>query len=269
MIWFIAQSLRLPHFCLQVILGLFERSFPAIYRYATQNLVFKMDALEAFIIRQCIGELLQLTWEYSGVCGMRLVTLRMCSFDQPLLVPLRLWSRRLFEITFENAQKKLSLGWCLHLESARRSAHGRVDPTRQERRFERSPRQDLCICTYVEHRCSPGTWRSQKTSGVSDRYTSELRFSFCVQLFKQQSIICTVRFRFRSYATCLQTNSKPSAFCTFVTKSLQLLHFRVRNFHLESLRQERHGGDALRCSVQTLHVTICLRHSQGCRMSGS
>lgn len=36
-----------------IILPLFEESFPPIYRYATQNLEFKMDVLEAFVIRQC------------------------------------------------------------------------------------------------------------------------------------------------------------------------------------------------------------------------
>ena len=35
-----------------IILDLFEASFPDIYRYAVQNLVWKMDVLEAFVIRQ-------------------------------------------------------------------------------------------------------------------------------------------------------------------------------------------------------------------------
>lgn len=36
-----------------IILDLFEQSFSEIYRFATQNLTFKMDVLEAFVIRQC------------------------------------------------------------------------------------------------------------------------------------------------------------------------------------------------------------------------
>ena len=35
-----------------VIMDLFERSFPELYRFSIQNLTFKMDVLEAFIIRQ-------------------------------------------------------------------------------------------------------------------------------------------------------------------------------------------------------------------------
>jgi len=38
-------------------MSLFERCFPKLYRYAIQNLTFKMEVLEAFIIRQCIGKL--------------------------------------------------------------------------------------------------------------------------------------------------------------------------------------------------------------------
>ncbi|XP_076818600.1 dynein axonemal heavy chain 5-like isoform X2 [Clavelina lepadiformis] len=38
----------------EIIWRLFERCFAVIYRYAVQNLIFKMDVLEAFIIRQCI-----------------------------------------------------------------------------------------------------------------------------------------------------------------------------------------------------------------------
>ena len=34
------------------IMSLFEDSFAEIYRFAVQNLVFKMDVLEAFVIRQ-------------------------------------------------------------------------------------------------------------------------------------------------------------------------------------------------------------------------
>lgn len=37
----------------EVIFALFDASFPLIYRYATQELVFKMEMMEAFIIRQC------------------------------------------------------------------------------------------------------------------------------------------------------------------------------------------------------------------------
>ena len=33
-------------------MNLFEKSFLDIYRFATQNLIFKMEVLEAFIIRQ-------------------------------------------------------------------------------------------------------------------------------------------------------------------------------------------------------------------------
>ena len=33
-------------------MDLFERSFPPLFRYATQNLVFKMEVLEAFLISQ-------------------------------------------------------------------------------------------------------------------------------------------------------------------------------------------------------------------------
>ncbi|XP_048253391.1 dynein axonemal heavy chain 5-like isoform X2 [Haliotis rufescens] len=42
-----------PSYERDIILTLFENSFPALYRFATQNLVFKMDMLEAFIISQC------------------------------------------------------------------------------------------------------------------------------------------------------------------------------------------------------------------------
>lgn len=35
-----------------IIMELFEASFPEIYRYACQSLTFKMDVLEAFVIRQ-------------------------------------------------------------------------------------------------------------------------------------------------------------------------------------------------------------------------
>ncbi|ESO89757.1 hypothetical protein LOTGIDRAFT_192667 [Lottia gigantea] len=41
-----------PSFETNIILELFQTSFPAILRYAVQNLVFKMDVLEAFIIAQ-------------------------------------------------------------------------------------------------------------------------------------------------------------------------------------------------------------------------
>ena len=34
------------------IMSLFEDSFAEIYRYAVQNLIFKMEVLEAFVIRQ-------------------------------------------------------------------------------------------------------------------------------------------------------------------------------------------------------------------------
>lgn len=40
----------------QVIMTLFERCFGQIYRFALQNLVFKMRTLEAFVIQQCIGK---------------------------------------------------------------------------------------------------------------------------------------------------------------------------------------------------------------------
>ncbi|KAK3610339.1 hypothetical protein CHS0354_029807 [Potamilus streckersoni] len=36
-----------------VIMNLFENSFPWIYRYSTQNLIFKMEVLEAFVVAQC------------------------------------------------------------------------------------------------------------------------------------------------------------------------------------------------------------------------
>ncbi|XP_064611990.1 dynein axonemal heavy chain 5-like isoform X2 [Liolophura sinensis] len=36
-----------------VLFSLFEESFPELYRYATQNLTFRMDILEAFVINQC------------------------------------------------------------------------------------------------------------------------------------------------------------------------------------------------------------------------
>lgn len=35
-----------------IILSLFEEAFPHIFRYAIQNLVFKMEVLEAFVITQ-------------------------------------------------------------------------------------------------------------------------------------------------------------------------------------------------------------------------
>ncbi|XP_074644897.1 dynein axonemal heavy chain 5-like [Tubulanus polymorphus] len=35
-----------------IIMDLFESSFPAIYRFCTQNLIFKMEVLEAFVISQ-------------------------------------------------------------------------------------------------------------------------------------------------------------------------------------------------------------------------
>lgn len=35
-----------------IIRELFDASFPDIYRYACQSLTFKMDVLEAFVIRQ-------------------------------------------------------------------------------------------------------------------------------------------------------------------------------------------------------------------------
>jgi len=35
-----------------VLYDLFEHSFPAIYRQATQTCIFKMDVLEAFVIAQ-------------------------------------------------------------------------------------------------------------------------------------------------------------------------------------------------------------------------
>lgn len=35
-----------------IVYGLFEESFILIFRYAIQNLVFKMDILEAFVITQ-------------------------------------------------------------------------------------------------------------------------------------------------------------------------------------------------------------------------
>ena len=35
-----------------LIFTMFDESFPLIYRYATQDLLFKMDVLEAFVIRQ-------------------------------------------------------------------------------------------------------------------------------------------------------------------------------------------------------------------------
>ena len=35
-----------------IVYELFEASFPDIYRYAVQSLTFKMDVLEAFVIRQ-------------------------------------------------------------------------------------------------------------------------------------------------------------------------------------------------------------------------
>lgn len=41
-----------------IILGLFEESFPDIFRYAIQNLVFKMEVLEAFVITQVISQLI-------------------------------------------------------------------------------------------------------------------------------------------------------------------------------------------------------------------
>lgn len=33
-------------------MALFEESFPAVLRFAVQNLTFKMDVLEVFIIKQ-------------------------------------------------------------------------------------------------------------------------------------------------------------------------------------------------------------------------
>ncbi|KAF6020163.1 DNAH5 [Bugula neritina] len=44
-------NIRAPHER-DIILALFESAFPAIFRYAIQNLVFKMDVLEAFVITQ-------------------------------------------------------------------------------------------------------------------------------------------------------------------------------------------------------------------------
>lgn len=41
-----------------IILNLFDSSFGELLRYAVQNLVFKMDVLEAFIIKQVIAFLL-------------------------------------------------------------------------------------------------------------------------------------------------------------------------------------------------------------------
>uniref|UniRef100_H2YD95 AAA+ ATPase domain-containing protein n=1 Tax=Ciona savignyi TaxID=51511 RepID=H2YD95_CIOSA len=38
--------------CARILWGLFERCFSVVYRYAVQNLHFKMDILEAFVIRQ-------------------------------------------------------------------------------------------------------------------------------------------------------------------------------------------------------------------------
>lgn len=35
-----------------IIFAMFETAFPPIFRYAIQNLVFKMEVLEAFIITQ-------------------------------------------------------------------------------------------------------------------------------------------------------------------------------------------------------------------------
>jgi len=35
-----------------LIMNLFESSFPELLRFATQNLTFRMDVLEAFIVRQ-------------------------------------------------------------------------------------------------------------------------------------------------------------------------------------------------------------------------
>lgn len=44
-------------FWFQILRNLFQSSFAIIYRFATQNLVFKIEVLEAFIIKQAIGEL--------------------------------------------------------------------------------------------------------------------------------------------------------------------------------------------------------------------
>ena len=38
-------------------MDLFEQSFPNVLRYATQNLVFKMEVLEAFVIKQVMAEI--------------------------------------------------------------------------------------------------------------------------------------------------------------------------------------------------------------------
>jgi len=41
-----------------IILNLFDASFPNIFRYSIQNLLYKMDVLEAFVITQVIFRLL-------------------------------------------------------------------------------------------------------------------------------------------------------------------------------------------------------------------
>lgn len=49
------STIFISFYSFQIISNLFDESFDIIYRFSTQNLVFKMDVLEAFIIRQCIG----------------------------------------------------------------------------------------------------------------------------------------------------------------------------------------------------------------------
>ena len=46
----------------EIILQLFENSFADLYRYAIQNLSFKMDVLEAFVIKQVYSN--KIFWKY-------------------------------------------------------------------------------------------------------------------------------------------------------------------------------------------------------------